>query len=735
MKKFFTWIILSLIGLNATAQKLNEVSTNWTTHFEPKEAQIGDTVKLVITFEMIDSWYVYGSERFSKECLEMGPSLTKFTPESIAGLKPLGKLTSSKAKKKYSDIFMCDYTKYAHKALFEQYYIIQKEGVHPSEGTINCQICSDEKHICLDFSKKLSASITGLKRIKKTSIISIPENQVEVSKNGDINKKATTDLEPENTICCDSLQKIIANTQVKELSLVASAELKKCDIPRRAGFDDIKVNLVKKTDSEKKQSFLLLMILAFAGGLLTLITPCVFPLIPMTVSYFTKSDKGSGVYKAIIYGLSIIAIYVSFGLITSILLGENAANIIAAHWLPNIIFFAIFMVFAFSFLGAFEITLPNSWVNSADKQADKGGFVGIFFMAFTLVLVSFSCTGPIASSFLIGAANGNFLGPILGMLAYSFGLALPFVLFSFFPSVLNKLPKSGGWLNSVKVVFGLLEFAFAFKFLSQVDLVQGWGLLDRDVYLSIWIATFGVMFLYLIGKIKFSHDSELKGIGVFRGVLAIVVLSFTIYLIPGMWGAPLKPLAGLLPPIHTQDFNLSESSSSRYAEVEICETPLYGEKVHLPHGLKGFFDVRQALCCAKSQGKPLFVDFTGHTCSNCREVEAKVWSDPKVLKLLNENYVILSLYGDDETKIIEPYTKNGNQITTLGEQSTDFVTTFLKANGKPTYSVMGINEIQSSKDNLIVLDELVPQQHYTSDVDEYVKFLESGITVFNDANK
>ena len=354
-------------------------------------------------------------------------------------------------------------------------------------------------------------------------------------------------------------------------------------------------------------------------------------------------------------------------------------------------------------------------------------------MALTLVLVSFSCTGPIASSFLIGFANGNLLMPVFGMFCYALGMALPFVIFAFFPSVMKKLPQSGGWLNSVKVVFGLLEFAFAFKFLSQVDLALGWGLLDRDVFIAIWIGTFGTMFLYLIGKIKFPHDSELKFIGVFRGVFAVLILSFSVYLIPGMWGAPLKPLAGILPPMQTQDFNLNTIGQNHANEIEICETPLYeSDKLHLPHGLKGFFDVRQALCCAKAQGKPIFIDCTGHTCGNCREVEARVWSDPKVLKLLNENFVILSLYGDDDNvKIIEPYKdQEGKLIETLGEQTTDFMTRFFKENGKPTYTIIGINEVKSSESK-VVLDEIVSERmHYTTSVDDYVKFLEDAIKEF-----
>lgn len=718
---------------------INDVSKNWKVSIEPKNPKVGETAKVIIKFDPIDTWYIYGSN-FDKDC---GPQLTTIKINKLEGASKKGVLQSPKAKMGYSDIFECDYSKYTHDAYFVQEIVIEKEGQISFEGKLAFQMCSDKYHTCLNFDKALKASAKAEKGNSKKEVTVITPKEPEA---GD---KGNKDDEPENvsssTQCCDTLQALLNEINAKigaGSEANSSAGVEDCVIPRRAGFDDIEVNTIKEV--EQKQTFgdiIWLGLLAFIGGLLTLITPCVFPLIPMTVSFFTKSSesKGSGVGKAIIYGVSIIVIYVIFGLITSLTLGENAASVIAVHWLPNTIFFLIFILFAFSFLGAYDLTLPSKWVNGADKQADKGGLVGIFFMALTLVLVSFSCTGPIASSFLIGFANGNLLMPVFGMFCYAFGMALPFVIFAFFPSVMKKLPQSGGWLNSVKVVFGLLEFAFAFKFLSQVDLAQGWGLLDRDVFLAIWIGTFGTMFLYLIGKIKFPHDSELKHIGVFRGVFAVLVLSFTMYLVPGMWGAPLKPLAGILPPLQTQDFDLNKiGQASGYDEMEICETPLYeSDKLHLPHGLKGFFDVRQALCCAKAQGKPIFVDYTGHTCGNCREVEAKVWSDPKVLKLLNENFVILSLYGDDNNvKILEPYkNKKGEDVTTLGEQTTDFMTRFFKENGKPSYTIIGINEAKSSESK-VVLDEMVKERmHYTSNIPDYVKFLEEGMKEFKVRNK
>ena len=408
-----------------------------------------------------------------------------------------------------------------------------------------------------------------------------------------------------------------------------------------------------------------LIIEAILWGFAALLTPCVFPMVPMTVSFFMKGSGSPalGRFRAAMYGFFIVALYTlpiaAIILVTRILGGDAVTadifNWLATHWLPNILFFLVFMVFAASFFGAFEITMPSWMVNKTDAKADSKGLAGIFFMALTLVLVSFSCTGPIVGSVLIKSTAGEFWSPIVTMLAFSVAFALPFTLFAFFPAMLKKLPKSGGWLNSVKVVLGFIEVALGLKFLSVADQTYHWGLLDREIYLAVWIVTFSLLGFYLLGKIKFAHDSDMPYLGVGRLALAIVTFSFVIYLLPGMWGAPLKGLSGYLPPLATQDFVAGQggAAAGSTASGEGLRTveglkPKYSDFLHLPHGLEGFFDLREAEAYAEKVGKPLFIDFTGHGCVNCREMEARVWSDPEVLAMLRNDYVIVALYSDDK---------------------------------------------------------------------------------------
>ncbi len=412
-----------------------------------------------------------------------------------------------------------------------------------------------------------------------------------------------------------------------------------------------------------------LIIEAILWGFAALLTPCVFPMIPMTVSFFMMSagSPALGRIRAGAYGFFIVALYTlpiaAIILITRTLGGDTVTadifNWLATHWLPNVLFFLVFMVFAASFFGAFEITMPSWLVNKSDSKADSKGLAGIFFMALTLVLVSFSCTGPIVGSVLIKSTAGEFWTPIITMLAFSLAFALPFTLFAFFPAMLKKLPKSGGWLNSVKVVLGFIEVALGMKFLSVADQTYHWGLLDREIYLAVWIVTFSLLGLYLLGKIKFAHDSDTPYLGVGRLALAIITFSFVVYLIPGMWGAPLKGLSGYLPPLHTQDFVIGQGApattggATRMMLTVDGRKPKHSEFLHLPHGLEGFFDLKEAEAYAAKVGKPLFIDFTGHGCVNCREMEARVWSDPQVLNILRNDYVIVALFSDDKKVLPE----------------------------------------------------------------------------------
>ena len=481
-----------------------------------------------------------------------------------------------------------------------------------------------------------------------------------------------------------------------------------------------------------------LFFIAFLGGLLAIVTPCVFPMIPMTVTFFmhNSENKAKAKFQALVYGFSIIAIYTIVGTVVALTLGVNFANWLSTHWLPNVLFFLIFVIFAASFLGMFEITLPSWMINKTDQQADKGGFSGSFFMAFTLVLVSFSCTGPIVGAILVKSAGGQVLEPIIGMLGFSLAFALPFTLFAFFPSWLSNLPKSGGWLNSVKVVLGFLELALGLKFLSIADQTYHWGILDREVYLAFWIVIFALMGFYLLGKIKLSHDSDMPYLGVPRAILAIIVFSFVVYMIPGMFGAPLKALSGYLPPQQTHDFDLNAivrdnikmasfmGSDGKTERVELCEKPKYNEYLHLPHGLEGYFDYEQGLACAKALNKPVFIDFTGHGCVNCREMEANVWADPKVLKKLQNDFVIIALYVDDKTALHESEwiksSHDGKMKKTLGKKFADFQISRFNVNAQPYYVLLDSNG-----------DLLVQPRAYDLDVDAFVEFLDAGIAEFN----
>lgn len=481
-----------------------------------------------------------------------------------------------------------------------------------------------------------------------------------------------------------------------------------------------------------------LIIEAILWGFAALLTPCVFPMVPMTVSFFMKGEgsPARGRFRAAMYGFFIIALYTlpiaAIIIITRVLGGDTVTadifNWLATHWLPNILFFLVFMVFAASFFGAFEITMPSWMVNKTDAKADSKGLAGIFFMALTLVLVSFSCTGPIVGSVLIKSTSGEFWSPIVTMLAFSVAFALPFTIFAFFPSMLKKLPKSGGWLNSVKVVLGFIEVALGMKFLSVADQTYHWGLLDREIYLAVWIVTFSLLGLYLLGKIKFAHDSDMPYLGVGRLALAIITFSFVVYLIPGMWGAPLKGLSGYLPPLHTQDFVIGQGGSAAASgESGMLLTadgkkPKHSDFLHLPHGLEGFFDLQEAEAYAAKVNKPLFIDFTGHGCVNCREMEARVWSDPQVLDILRRDYVIVALYSDDKKVLPENEwvtTDSGKVLKSLGKINSYYALKTYGVNAQPYYVLQGRNG-----------KTLVPPRGYDLNVENFVQFLRSGIEAY-----
>ncbi len=470
-----------------------------------------------------------------------------------------------------------------------------------------------------------------------------------------------------------------------------------------------------------------ILITALLAGFVALLTPCVYPMIPITVSIFLKQSKTKreGINKALLYGFSIIVFFSLIGFTISLIWGFTALNELSTHWLFNLIIFSVFIVFALSFFGLFEITLPSGLVSKIDKQADKGGILGIFFMAITLVVVSFSCTFPIVGTALINTlSGGDVLEGTMAMFGFSLAFAIPFTGFAIFPSWLKSMPKSGGWLNSVKVVLGFLELALALKFLSVADLAYHWGILDREVFIALWIAIFGLLAFYLLGKVKLSGDDGPSNISVSRLILGIITLAFVIHLIPGLWGAPLKSLSGFLPPMTTHNFNLLKVD----AGGNTCEEPKYENMLSWPHGLEGYFDYDQALSCAKEQGKPLFIDFTGHGCVNCREMEQRVWSDPSVLSRLSENFVLVALYVDDRTKLPEKNwyksSFDGKIKKTIGQKNADFQITRFNNNAQPFYVILNTDEKLLEKPKAYELNVI----HFTEFLDQSLEnFRKNGV--------
>lgn len=511
-----------------------------------------------------------------------------------------------------------------------------------------------------------------------------------------------------------------------EIKLRKEADAAVAAVPEKAAVTAVATEISQNVTEEEQRaggSLWALILEAVLWGFAMLLTPCVFPMVPMTISFFMKgsSTPAAGRFKAFMYGLFIVLLYtVPISLIigaTYIFGGETVTadifNWLSTHWLPNIIFFIVFMVFAASFFGAFEITLPSALVNKSDKNSDKGGLAGIFFMALTLVLVSFSCTGPIVGSVLIKSTQGEFWTPMVTMLAFSVAFALPFTIFAMFPSLLKKL-KSGSWLNSVKVVLGFIEVALGLKFLSVADQTYHWGLLDREIYLAIWIVVFTLLGLYLLGKIRFEADSEVKHIGIFRLFLVIVDFTFVVYMIPGMFGAPLKALSGYLPPIETQDFIMGSNPSQQVVSIEEANK---GEK--LPLGLTGYHSMVEGYAAAKASGKPVFLDISGLACVNCREMEQRVWSDPKVLSILKNDFIIVVLYTDDKTKLPESEwvtTSSGKVLKDRGRVNAWFVRENFGVSAQPNYVLLSPDGKQ-----------LAPIRGYNTDIDGFVEFLNSGL--------
>jgi thiol:disulfide interchange protein len=718
---FLTALILMTAVIHPRAQILNPAT--WSVTTSEKTVNAGETFDIVFNVTIDDNWYLYSSD-FDPD---LGPMVTEFTFEPDDSYELVGGITPVNPKKKYDEIWEGEYTYFSGKGQFRQTIKALSQGLK-IEGSYSYQVCSDIDGKCIPFDDEFTIDgvtvVSGGDSDKpqgnmrdgqdKTDLLQSAEKEKPDDAGDAGEKPAVQPLIPVREAEIDRENQETESIKSETGSGTAEVE-------RKPG------SILKQRDPSDPYNLLSFIILAFLGGLAALLTPCVFPMIPLTVTFFTgrAENRAKGIRNALFYGLSIILIYTIIGSVIAPFMGPEVANVLATHWLPNVIFFLVFLIFALSFFGLFEITLPSSFVNKMDQKADKRGLAGIFFMAFTLVLVSFSCTGPIVGSILVESAGGLVLKPILGMLGFALAFAIPFTLFAIFPEWLNTLPKSGGWLNSVKVVLGFIELAFALKFLSIADQAYHWGLLDREIYLALWIIIFTLMGFYILGKIRLPHDSKLERISVVRLILAIMTFSFVIYLIPGMFGAPLKKLAGYLPPMSTHDFSiLDEIRNNRVSfagEVRntLCEPPKYDEFLHFPHGLNGYFDYEQALECAREMNKPLFIDFTGHGCVNCREMEARVWSDPAVLERLSNDYVVVALYVDDKTKLPEEdwYTSayDGKVKKTIGKKNADFQINQFNNNAQPFYVLLDHNE-----------NMLVEPRAYDLNVGNFIRFLDEG---------
>jgi thiol:disulfide interchange protein len=668
MKKIFSLIAL-LVAFFGTAQVVEPVK--WSSSV----VKVSDTeLDLVITANIENNWHLYS--QFTPE----GGSLPLvFTFKNQKGKYQLvGKTKEGKFKKSFNEIFEIDEYYFQNTAKFTQRIKILNSKLKTVDVGVDGQACIDGK--CVQTEANLKFNLPELKVLETTETV--------------IDSAAKT---------TDSVATTEADTTKKTVTTLKDSN--------------------HVTPEKEEKSLWTIFFLAFLGGFAALLMPCIFPMIPMTVSFFTKQSKtkAAGIKNAILYGLAIIAIYVLLGSLITGIFGAEALNELSTSVTFNLIFFALLVIFALSFLGAFEIVLPSSWATKIDSKADKGGIVGIFFMALALAVVSFSCTGPIVGTLLVESASKGGLAPIIGMLGFSIAIALPFMLFAMFPGWLNSMPKSGGWLNTVKVSLGFLELAFAFKFLSNADLVLQKHWLERELFIAIWIAVFAAWALYLFGKYMLPHDYEKADkIGVGRLVMAIIVTTFTFYMIPGLWGAPLKILSGLTPPM-TYAESTSGFGNGNSSAAELPEHAHNG-----PHGIVAFEDYELGVAYAKKVGKPVLLDFTGDACANCRKMEDNVWSDKSILPILKEKVVLISLYCDRKIELpkSQQYLSKttGKQVVTIGNKWTDLQISRYKSNSQPLYVIIDNNgnDLKDSK-----------PMAFNTNIEEYKKWLEDGIALAN----
>lgn len=688
LKRLVLGFLMAIVSLSAVGQQLNPAK--WKYDVKPTS---GNEAELVFTVTLDENWHIY-----SQHTDEMGPIGLSFSFDKNADYTLVGGVSEPKPHEEYDEMFKCTIRSFSGTVVFKQKIKINSAKDFTVKGVMSYQLCNDGSCIApedIDFA-------FNVKGAKAEAAAATEPAQEEAAEDTAAAMEADTVAAVEET------------TEVAQVETTAT----------------------EATTEKEGRSIWFIFLTAFGMGFITLLTPCVFPMIPMTLNFFMKGgeNKKKGMRQAWMFGFSIIFIYGVLGVILSLIFGPQVMYLIGTHWIPNLVFFVIFFVFALSFFGLFEITLPSWLINKSDEEADKGGLLAPFFIALTTVLVSFSCTGPILGGALIelSAGESNRLIPLISMLGFAVGFALPFTLLAMFPSVLSNL-KSGSWLNTVKVVFAFLELALGLKFLSMADLSAGWGILDRETYLALWITIFGLMGLYLIGKLRFKGDDEMETLGVGRLFLAIITFAFVVYMIPGLWGAPLKAISGYVPPMTTQDFDLEKSIYESTKNITVSAAAgenasalpanrKYADKLHMPTGFDGFYDLEEAKAYAKKVNKPIFIDFTGKTCANCREMEYYVWTDPEVKRILNEEYIMVALYADvnyielpQEEWITDA---KGREIKTLGKRNLEYQKTKYNMNAQPYYVLIDAEE-----------NVLTAENHkYDRDVQKFIAFLNEGIS-------
>ena len=677
MKRIVLALMGIVLGTGLWAQQLDPAKWSYSVK------ELSDTeAELVFTAKIDDGWHLY-----SQYTDPAGPLPIVFEFTKNADYELVGKVQEPKPHEEMDPLFDCVVKSFSGTVVFRQKVKRLSEKEFTVKGILSYQMCNNGSCIAPE-DRDFSFKVPGAK------VVAAAEEPVAVAAD-----------EPTDTMVA------LAEATDEPEAFVAEQPAKK---------------------EKKSQSLIVIFLLAIGGGILTMFTPCVFPMIPMTVNFFMHNgdDKRKSRRQAWFFGFSIVFIFAVLGAILALIFGPEALYFIGTHWIPNLLFFIIFFVFALSFFGLFEIKMPEKWINSSDEQADKGGWLAPFFIALTTVLVSFSCTGPILGAALVGLTTSSTdrWVSLVTMLGFGIGFALPFTLLAMFPQALKNM-KSGSWLNTVKVSFAFLELAFGLKFLQMADLYCNWGLLPRDIYLALWIVIFGMLGFYLLGKLRFKGDDEVKEIGTLRLFLAIADLAFVVWMIPGLWGAPLKSLSGFLPPQSSQEFDIERMISERSTTVaagtvQVGKLPAdrkYADKLHVPLGFEAFFDLDEAKAYARQQGKPVFIDFTGKTCANCREMEHYVWTDPEVKRLLNDEFVMCSLFADENTIELPEdewvVDEKGRTLKTLGRKNLNYQKTEFNMNAQPYYVIVNADGKVLTKENY----------KYDRDVQKFVDWLTEGI--------